>query len=205
MGRRLVVLIVAGVALAAVYVALHGVPGMRRSRGGGTDGGGQAKANSGAEAPAPPAEARAIQRYKQIQLLGEQRKVENLPTFRKELSNGDWRIEVAAVAAIGKLADKGDPKALVEVAAEPKRPERVRGEAIDWLGSMRYMDSGEAVLNALEDESLLVRTRASRAIRSIIGFDLGYRATDPPARRQQAVRKLRELWPVFYKCTVHPE
>jgi hypothetical protein len=50
------------------------------------------------------------------------------------------------------------------------------------------------LLTAMEDESILVRARASVAVKKILGTDFFFHADDPPQKRQEALDKYKLLW-----------
>ena len=50
------------------------------------------------------------------------------------------------------------------------------------------------LVNAMEDESADVRSAAGMAVRKTLGLDYGFRANDPPSKRQAVVARLRREW-----------
>jgi hypothetical protein len=204
----MVVMLAAAGALAALYLVVHGVPGRAGSgqaapggTGSGAGGGSPAGPGTG-KSVLPPTPSDAP--YAELRKLAADPKPENLPKFREALASSDPQTQVLAIDGIGSLRDSGDANALTAVVADSSRQEEVRAHAIAWLGRLRCVPAGSVVIAALDDPSLAVRTRASRAIRSILGADFGYRASDPPDKRRQAIDKIRQIWPLYYQKTMQP-
>lgn len=203
MSKRLVIMLAAAAAMAALYLVVHGVPGISKDPGpkdaaAGPRGGHSAAAR--ATLPPPASDAP----YAELRKLAANPKPEHLPAFRESLASNDPQTQVLAIDGIAGLRKSGDTGALTAVAADKTRDETVRAHAIGWLGRLRCVPAGPAVIDSLDDPSLAMRTRASRAIRSILNMDLGYRADDPPDKRAQAIQKIRQVWPLFYRKTMQP-
>jgi len=184
--------------LAAVYVLVHGVPGLS----------GRDSADAEdieARAPEPPGVDRSAGSGEQpaalprdVKELSRQRDPRNLPKLRQAASAKAWKTRHAAVAGIGKLASKGAPKFLVSVLANKAERPEVRAAAAESLGAMRYYDAGPALMDAMEDGSKLVRAAAGMAMRRITRMHCGFRAGDSAERRRNAVQLVRKNWPPFY-------
>ena len=82
---------------------------------------------------------------------------------------------------------------MVRVLSESQTPE-VRATMIQGLSVERDFDSMPAFLDALDDESLLVRTRAAGAVQRLLQIDVGYRADAPREKRLAAIKIFREDW-----------
>lgn len=103
--------------------------------------------------------------------------------------------EVAAVrlAELGKPAKEHLRRVLSESRCAEVRGACIRGLAVQW-----DYDSMPAFLDALDDESELVRSRAGAAVeRMMSSADYGYRSDDPPEKRADAVKRFREHWEEF--------
>lgn len=103
--------------------------------------------------------------------------------------------EVAAV----RLAQLGKParEHLRRVLSESQSPE-VRGACIRGLAVLWDYDSMPAFLDALDDDSELVRGRAGTAVKRMMSSaDYGYRSDDPPEKRAAAVKRFRAHWKEF--------
>jgi HEAT repeat protein len=70
----------------------------------------------------------------------------------------------------------------------------VKAAAAEGLGCLLDVDSLPALIDAMEDGSLLVRGRAGVAVSRIVGGDAGFRANGPLKERQEAVAKYRKFW-----------
>jgi hypothetical protein len=82
---------------------------------------------------------------------------------------------------------------MVRVLSESRTPE-VRAVMIQGLAVERDFDSMPAFLNALDDESVLVRTRAAGAVQRLLQIDVGYRADAPREKRLEKIKVFREDW-----------
>jgi HEAT repeat protein len=84
-------------------------------------------------------------------------------------------------------------KSVRDVFRQSKSPE-VRAAAVQGLGRRRDVNSLSALIDAMEDESPLVRGRAGAAVRRIVGLNYEFHALDPPEKRQKAVAFYRKFW-----------
>ena len=84
----------------------------------------------------------------------------------------------------------------------------VRAACLQGLSSLWDYESMPAFLDALNDESDLIRSRAAATVERMMSLDLaglGYRYDDPPAKRAAAVKRVRQDWeqkrdqPVFIR------
>jgi hypothetical protein len=102
------------------------------------------------------------------------------------------------VTAAKELSDLGEPaiEQLRRVLAESDIP-GVRAAVITGLANQRDYDSMPKLLDALEDPSLLVRSRAGATVRRMLPTDHGFGAADPPERRAEVVKRLRAEWERF--------
>jgi len=80
-----------------------------------------------------------------------------------------------------------------DVFIKSKVPE-VRAAAVQGLGRKRDFDTLPKLIDAMEDESPLVRGRAGAAVRRIVGLNYEFRALDPPEKRKEAVEFYRKFW-----------
>jgi len=109
--------------------------------------------------------------------------------------------EVVKVAAIQTLEattpplpeDPTVPNIVLKAFVEAKSPQ-ARAAAANALGKFQHWDAMEPLLDALEDESAVVRGAAGMAIRRILGLDYGFRANDPLPKRQAVIARLRNGW-----------
>lgn len=204
--KRLLVLIGLAVLLAVVYVAVRGVPGMGGSPSVDADEDDSAAvppAGTKATTPEPPAVAvrrREVKfRRREVVRLAVQEKPEYLPELKKAAADPEWKVRHAAVDGVGRLGREGDPQFLIGVLNNRNEQAEVRAAAAERLGDMRYWEAGPAIIDAMEDSSEILRARAGVALRRIVVVDMGYRANDPPGRRSEAMKKIREFWPWFYE------
>lgn len=201
--KRLFLLVGLLAALVLVYVAVQGLTG---GGPGDADDTAYEPAPSGSDAVAPPAAppgsappANVTARRRRVVRLAIQKEPENLPTLKEAAKDPEWRVRHAAVDGVGRLAEKGDPLFLIRTLRDANEAPEVRAVAAERLGEMRYWDAGPAIIDAMEDPSLLLRARAGAALRRIIVVDLDFRADDSVSRRQERIGKIRELWPWFYE------
>lgn len=195
--KRLFLLIGLAAVLAVVYVAVRGVPASRES--GGTAGGHSADPPPSSKRENIPERTEAAARRSEVVDIAVQSKPEYLPQLKKAAADPDWKVRHAAVDGVGRLGREGDPQFLIDVLRNPNEQAEVRAAAAERLGEMRHWDAGPAIIDAMEDSSDLLRARAGVALRRIIIVDLGYRANDPADRRDEVIRRIRQLWPWFYE------
>ncbi len=199
--KRLLLLIGLAAALAVVYFAVRGGPASRESGGG--VGHSANRPGPGIE-PAPgskntPEQFEVAARRGEVVRIAVQMKPEYLPQLKKAAADPDWKVRHAAVGGVGRLGREGDPQFLIDVLLNPNEQAEVRATAAERLGEMRHWDAGPAIIDAMEDSSDLLRARAGVALRQIIIVDFGYRANDPPDRRDEVIQKIRKWWPQFYE------
>ncbi len=127
---------------------------------------------------------------------------------KRELSAADL-----ANQALTASSPEEQVKAAAELAArgEPARPhlrklmsasqnENVRAIAMDGLGSLTDYKSIDALFVAMDDESLLIRTRAGAAVGRIVGLDRRFDADAPPAQREKVIAMMRDDWEQLIKA-----
>jgi hypothetical protein len=226
-GNKKIALIGAGsiVALAVVYLVLHGVPGFgsdalepepvtgapSASPGGGGENGtgdsGNASGGPGDNSGSPdssgsPGSGGSKGRplpYQTVLRIARQPKAKDLPKLKEAAATPDWRTREAAIVGIGRLGKEGsDPEFLVQSLQNDPSAE-VRAAAAAGLGRLRCWDGGHALIRALSDRDEIVRARAGAALQKIMGVDVRFRANDPPAQRAAAIQKIRTWWPKFYQ------
>jgi hypothetical protein len=121
----------------------------------------------------------------------------------------DEEQELAAVA-LSQLASDNEQKpqlreeakeqlrrVLAESQSPPVRIACIRGVASEW-----DYQSMSVLLDALDDESDLIRSGAAMAVEQMMSVDLvafGYTYNDPPAKRKAASKRLRAHWEEWRK------
>ncbi len=139
-------------------------------------------------------------------LVREQIGAVDLPTARVNLQSTDPAIREKAVmsyaravqAEVMKLPEgkrvvtKEYSEPLVTMAKEEKS-ESVRATAVTALGTVKAYKEIDTILDLLDDESLVVRTRAYASFKSIYGIYPSAKPSDPPAQRRDAIRELRKF------------
>jgi hypothetical protein len=105
---------------------------------------------------------------------------------------GAPEVRVQATMQLIKLKDKG-LESLRKVAQKAPDAES-KALAIAGLGGLWDFDSMDLILAGLEDESEVVRIRSHVTIEQMLGMRIPFNATDPPAQRQQAVKKMHAEW-----------
>lgn len=92
-----------------------------------------------------------------------------------------------------------DGSALVslrEVFEQSRTPE-VRAAAITGLATQWDYESMPKLLDAMDDESPVVRARAVAAVQTMMSLNYDYNADAPPEARQEIAGKLRETWELY--------
>jgi hypothetical protein len=108
------------------------------------------------------------------------------------------QVQVAAIQLLEASTppapeDPAVPNIVLNAFLGEKAPE-TRAAAAEALGKFQHWQAMEGLVDALEDESLDVRSSAGMAIRRILGLDYGFRANDPQAERQAAIARIRNGW-----------
>ena len=75
--------------------------------------------------------------------------------------------------------------------------EEVKVACADALGRIRHLDAMTLLLDLLDDPSERVRRSAAASIDKIWKFDHGFRADDPPEKREALVQGMRWHWQSF--------
>jgi len=123
--------------------------------------------------------------------------------FKERMLSADELAELALTAsspgeqeeAAAKLVALGKPAQpqMKRVLGESKTPS-VRAAMIAELASEYAYDTMPTMLDALDDQSLIVRVRALGAMDRMLQFKFGYQAEDPPEKRRAAIKAYRDLW-----------
>ena len=151
--------------------------------------------------PAPSAVSAAATpqaAHSELLAIAQQPAPQDLPVLKKAVQSPSWEDRHAAVMGIGRLKDKGDPATLLAVLANAQEKPEVRAEAAEQLAAMKYVDAGPAIMDAMADDSLLVRTAAGTALSSIMGMRFEFSPRDPGVKRQEAIARARNCWQRFY-------
>ncbi len=204
--RRLLFLVGLVAALAGMYLILHGLPGsgtpgsadeeqaLASKRPEGSKGGGA----GGGLGTGQPGNLVSVATYRDVVKLSRRRDPKYLPELKAAAGDSEWKKRHAAVSGIGQLKDKGDPAFLLSVLGnEAERPE-VRAAAAESLGAMRYYEAGPALIQAMENGPMVLRSAAGVALQRIMKVHYGYRAGDSLERRREALDLIRADWPQFY-------
>ena len=97
-----------------------------------------------------------------------------------------------ATIELSRLGPQASPH-LRKLLTESDSPQ-VRAVCIQSLGSAYDYESMPAILEALDDESQLVRGRAGVAASKMLGRDYGLRMGLPEAERERIVTLMRKEW-----------
>ena len=89
--------------------------------------------------------------------------------------------------------DTAVPALLLDVFVKETAPQ-TRAPSANALGKLKYWPAMEPLLDALEDDSVVVRGAAGAAIREILGLDYGFRAGDPSSQRASVVARMKQQW-----------
>ncbi|MGB2819825.1 MAG: HEAT repeat domain-containing protein [Phycisphaerae bacterium] len=145
-----------------------------------------------------PQDPVSVETYRDVVKLSWRRDPKYLPELKQAAGDSEWKKRHAAVSGIGQLKEKGDPEFLLSVLSnEAERPE-VRAAAAEGLGAMRFYEAGPALIQAMENGPLALRTAAGVALRRIMKVHYGYRAGDSIERRREALNLIRSDWPQFH-------
>jgi HEAT repeat protein len=201
--RRKRLMILAGVAalLAMVVAFQHLLPGGDESQEKATL---AAPAGARDDGQAPPAAGSPVAAtpevpYARLFAISQQPGPQDVPVLKKAIQSPSWQDRHAAVTGLGRLKDKGDPPALLAVLSNAQEKPEVRAAAAEQLGAMMYVDAGPALLDAMSDESELVRTAAGVALSKLMGMVFDFSARDPADKREQAIARARNCWQRFYE------
>lgn len=134
-----------------------------------------------------------------VAALGRMRRAKNASRVRRALDDKRAEVRAAAAVALGDLGDPADVPVLVERLAEPAQGSHVRAAVAFALGRLDDWRAMPALVDALEDPSPKVRGRAYSAIRRILQLDVGFRASDPPAKRRAIIARIRQFYPSMEK------
>jgi len=132
-----------------------------------------------------------------------------------------WRIfsgnsipspERLASLALSDAAETEREQAALQLARHPGQPlvqlrhvfqqsssPRVRAGAAIGLGLLRDWQSMPQLVEAMRDDSQLLRGRAAMAVNRIVAQDFGFRADAPPEQRRQVIELVELKWPRLHK------
>ena len=106
----------------------------------------------------------------------------------------------------GKRTDRPPaPETVLEmqrVLIESETPE-VRAATAAGMGNSGDLQSTPNLLDAMEDESMLVRETAAQAIGRLLGWNHDFRADDPLENRQETIAQYRERWTKFQNSSLY--
>ena len=136
--------------------------------------------------------------YPELFAISQRPRPDDLSALKRAVKSPSWEHRQAAVVAIGRLEDKGDPQSLQSVLTDTNERPEVRAAAAEALGAMRYIDAGSDLIDAMSDPSELVRAAAGVAVSRIMGMRFEFSARDPAAKREKAAGLARKFWPKFY-------
>lgn len=89
-----------------------------------------------------------------------------------------------------------------QVLIESRTPE-VRATVATGLGNAREFDSTPALLDAMGDESLLVRKAAAAAVQRMLGWTKDFPADGPIEQRQEVIAEYRDIWARFQDSNLY--
>jgi hypothetical protein len=110
--------------------------------------------------------------------------------------------EERETAAVG-LSQVGRParEHLLRVLAESQQPE-VKVACIRGLAEQGAYRQMAVLLEALDDDSPLVRAQAGAAVEMMLKGFYGFNANDPPEQRREAVKRMRRRWQEFQNSKI---
>ena len=130
-----------------------------------------------------------------VSALGKMGRPEHLRYVKQAAHHRDEDVREAAAGAMGGFGDKADVPVLIQSLDDPSQGRRVRVAAATSLGKVNDYSAMPTLIKAMADRDPLVRGRAYAAVRRIIQMDIGFRANDPPQKRQAMIARLRKLYP----------
>lgn len=98
------------------------------------------------------------------------------------------------LAALGKEA-AGPMRDVLSASNEPT----VRAAMIEGLAALRDWQSMPQFIEALGDDSTVVRGRAGRAVSRLLGVDFHYSATAPAPERARKIKEIQEAYETMNK------
>jgi len=113
--------------------------------------------------------------------------------IRRALTDRRPAVRRQATTAYARAAGPKELAPLAEVARDDKSF-RVRASAVTALGQARACSEMETLLEAMNDEDLVVRRRAARAVTLILGRRYNYDPNSSSARRLKSIDVLRKFW-----------
>ena len=138
-------------------------------------------------------------------------------TYDRALSLASTPEEQTIVKACRRLEGKRktpniDPETvqtMQEVLFESAAPE-VRAAVAAGLGNAGNVDATPSLLDAMEDDALVTRQAAAKAVGKLMGWRQGFQPDDPRDKRAEAVERFRERWLLFegsdlYQVATDPE
>jgi hypothetical protein len=138
-------------------------------------------------------------------------------TYDRALAVASTPEEQTIVKACRRLEGKRktpniDPETvqtMQEVLFESAAPE-VRAAVAAGLGNAGNVDATPSLLDAMEDDALVTRQAAAKAVGKLMGWRQGFQPDDPRDKRAEAVERFRERWLLFegsdlYQVATNPE
>ena len=113
--------------------------------------------------------------------------------IRRALDDPRPAIRQQAATAYARAADPKDTAPLTKVARTDKSPV-VRAAAVTALGQARVYEGMETLLEAMNDDDIVVRRRAAEAVILFTGRRYPYRADAPSAQRLKSIAVIRKFW-----------
>ena len=132
-----------------------------------------------------------------VSALGRMKRPDVLRHIKAATRAKDESVRVAAITALGAVGDERDVDMLAGNLHDTQQGVPVRAASALSLGALDNFRAVPALIEALSDPSPLVRGRAYAAIRKIYQLDVGFRANDEPAKRQAAITRIRQLYPLL--------
>ena len=112
---------------------------------------------------------------------------------RQALEAGSPQQQEQAAVELAKASGPAACQQLHRVLRQSNVP-AVRAACIHGLGTARNYEAMDLLLDALEDESPLVRGRAGVAVTRMIGRDYHFRPQASDEERAEAVNRIRKYW-----------
>jgi HEAT repeat protein len=117
----------------------------------------------------------------------------SLPEIRKAMQDPRPGVREAAATGFAQVGRHEEGAPLVKLVREDESA-NVRAAAVSGLDRMCAFDEMETIIAAMDDPDVIVRRRAGKAATRFACADVGFRADDPPDKRQAAIERMRALW-----------
>lgn len=111
-----------------------------------------------------------------------------------ETSSDPGQLEKAMVTLV-RDRDKANKEFFIAMLRDESEDPVLRAQAATGLGQIGAREAMPDLVEAMDDEPLILRARAGAALRRLSGFDFGYKADAPLEERLAAIANIRKATP----------